>query len=112
VRLGSIPLFQFGAFKLPQVTAIYGAPIDRLERELKIDIDGIVGAGLLSTFRITISEGGRVLWVEQPPELGPPPSSSEELPPAEPMLPGDSEEEILPVLPPPAALPSAPKGRP
>lgn len=65
LRSGSVPLLQFGAFKLPQTPGVYGAPIESVEKELQIDIDGAVGAGLLSEFRLTFSDGGRVLWVEQ-----------------------------------------------
>ncbi len=72
LRTGSIPMLQFGAFKLPQVPGVYGAPIDRVERELDIDIDGAVGAGLLASFRLTFADQGRVLWVEQRPPVAPP----------------------------------------
>lgn len=65
LRAGSIPLLRFGVFELPQVAAVYGVPFERMEQELNIDVDGVVGAGLLSKFRLTLSDGGRVLWVEQ-----------------------------------------------
>lgn len=65
-------MMQFGAFKLPQVPGVYGAPIDRVERELDIDIDGAVGAGLLASFRLTFADQGRVLWVEQRPPISAP----------------------------------------
>jgi len=67
LRNGHIPMLQFGAFKLPQLPAVYGAPVAKVERELDVDIDGVVGAGLLAAFRLTFSDGGRVLWVEQRP---------------------------------------------
>ena len=70
LRSGAIPMMQFGAFKLPQVPGVFGAPIERVERELDINIDGAVGAGLLATFRLTFSDHGRVLWVEQRPPVG------------------------------------------
>lgn len=65
LRAGSIPLLRFGVFELPQVPAVYGTPFERLEQELQIDVDGVIGAGLLSDFRLTLSDGGRVLWIEQ-----------------------------------------------
>ena len=86
LRAGTISLLQFGAFKLPQIAAVYGAPISHLERELEMDIDGAVGAGLLAGFRLTWSDGGRVLWVEQATELGPAPKI-----PSVPMLPPAGE---------------------
>ena len=72
LRSGPIPMLQFGAFKLPQLPGVYGAPIARVERELDINIDGAVGAGLLASFRLTFSDQGRVLWVEQRPPSAPP----------------------------------------
>jgi hypothetical protein len=71
LRAGAIPMLQFGAFKLPQVPGVFGAPIEHVERELDIDIDGAVGAGLLAAFRLTFSDHGRVLWVEQRPPTAP-----------------------------------------
>jgi hypothetical protein len=62
---GSVPLFRLGALELPAVPAIYGSPIERMERELNVDVDGVVGAGLLANFRVTFADGGRVMWVEQ-----------------------------------------------
>jgi len=69
LRSGSIPLLQFGAFKLPQIPGVYGSRLGAIEQELSIDLDGAVGAGLLADFRLTFSDGGRVLWVEQSPSL-------------------------------------------
>ncbi len=69
LRGGAIPLMKLGAFSLPQVEAIYGAPFERLEKELNINIDGAVGAALLAPYRLTFSDGGRVLWVEQMPPV-------------------------------------------
>jgi hypothetical protein len=81
LRSGSIPMLQFGSFKLPQLPAVFGPPIDKVEKELNIDVDGAVGAGLLADFRITFSDGGRVLWIEQQSGLPPPPSSDTPLMP-------------------------------
>jgi hypothetical protein len=64
-------MLKFGAFELPQIRAVYGPPFRRLEKELQIDIDGAVGAGLLSEFRLTFSDGGRTLWVEQTDSVAP-----------------------------------------
>jgi tetratricopeptide (TPR) repeat protein len=94
LRVGSIPLLRLGAFKLPQIPAVFGPPIDRVEQELNIDVDGVVGAGLLSKFRLTLSDHGRVLWVEQPADIV--------LPPAGPLPPGP-----LPIGPQRLGLPPA-----
>jgi len=101
MRTGAIPLLQFGAFKLPQIPAVFGPPIDRVERELSIDIDGVVGAGLLSNFRLTLSDRGRVLWVEQTPDLAAP--SGAPLPPGP--LPTQPIGPGLPTGPGPGGLP-------
>jgi len=100
VRSGTIPMLQFGAFKLPRIPAIYGAPLDKLEKELKIDIDGSIGAGLLASFRLTFSDGGRVMWVEQQGDVPPPP----------PLNPGDLSQPIEEA--PPSVLPPPSEGLP
>ncbi|MEZ4446143.1 MAG: hypothetical protein R3B72_44110 [Polyangiaceae bacterium] len=79
LRSGAIPLLQLGTFKLPQIPGVYGTPIETFEKQLRINVDGVMGAGLLSEFRLTFSDGGRVLWVEQRPKLG-----EEALPPTPP----------------------------
>jgi hypothetical protein len=94
VRGGAIPLLHFGSFKLPQVTGVYGAPIERLEKEFDIDVDGAVGAGLLADFRLTFSDNGRVLWVEQPTPLAS--LGGKPLGPAGPLPPGMGSPGGLP----------------
>jgi hypothetical protein len=71
IRNGLVPLLRLGAFAVPQVGGVYGPPFEALERELEVDLDGAVGAGLLSAFRLTLSDGGRVLWIEQLPPVPP-----------------------------------------
>jgi hypothetical protein len=100
LRGGSIPLLKLGGFSLPQIPSVFGAPITRIEKELGIDVDGAVGAGLLAAFRITFSEGGRVMWFEQRP--GVPPLSD---------VPGlgsplGGPDDLGPLLPPGAQPPS------
>jgi tetratricopeptide (TPR) repeat protein len=69
LRQGAIPAMKLGAFTLPEVPAVSGPSFERLEKELEVDLDGAVGAGLLASFRITLSDGGRVMWVEQAPPV-------------------------------------------
>jgi tetratricopeptide (TPR) repeat protein len=69
VRGGAVPSFNLGSFSLSQVPAVHGQAFEKLERELKINIDGAVGAGLLREYRLTFADGGRVLWVEDPPNV-------------------------------------------
>jgi hypothetical protein len=101
---GPVPLVQLGAFQLPQLAAVYG-PVD-YDARLKVDVDGAVGAGLLGNFRLTFTDAGRVLWVEQRPAVAPPPRMAPGAPaPAGPSLPG----VIMPGDP---SSPDAPGGMP
>jgi hypothetical protein len=102
MRSGPIALLQLGAFKLSQVPGVFGPPIEKVERELDVDVDGAIGAGLLGAFRITFSEGGRVLWVEQAPRLPPPPA----LPSAEDLVQAGAALERQPTEVPSPGLPS------
>lgn len=70
-RVGAVPKMQLGAFSIPDLPAVYGPPIEQVEEELDVDVDGMVGAGLLANFRVTFSDSGRVLWIEERPRLDP-----------------------------------------
>lgn len=109
LRGGAVPLVQLGAFQVPQLAAVYG-PVD-YDNRLKVDVDGAVGAGLLGNFRLTFTESGRALWVEQRAPVGPPPQGGPGAPPPPgPALPGAVSPGAptspdgpggMPVLPPP-----------
>lgn len=114
LRSGEIPTLRLGAYDVPQVPAVFGAPIADLEKLLSQDIDGVVGNGLLAHFRITLGDGGRLMWIEdnsavrammsQRDVAVPPP------PPAPGEVPANSAEP-----PPPGGKPSpapAPGGKP
>jgi hypothetical protein len=105
IRHGTVSAMKLGAFTLPEVPAVSGPSFDRLEKELEVDLDGAVGAGLLASFRLTLSEGGRVMWVEQAPPVpkAPPIDLSVEL-----GMPGDAFE-TAPVA--PSDMPSPRGGR-
>jgi hypothetical protein len=64
LREGIVPLMRLGAFDVPRVLGVYGVPIGDLENLMALDIDGVVGAGLLYQFRCTFGDEGRVLWIE------------------------------------------------
>jgi tetratricopeptide (TPR) repeat protein len=64
LRGGVVPLLRIGAYDVPKVPGIFGAPIADIEKLLTLDIDGVVGAGLLAHFRITFGDGGRLMWIE------------------------------------------------
>jgi hypothetical protein len=66
---GIIPLFKFAGFDLPQIPAIEGGPVTDLRGSVDVDLGGIMGAGLLSLFRVTFGDDGRFLWLEADPAL-------------------------------------------
>ncbi len=84
IRAGSVPAFTLGAFSMPAVPAVFGPTFEKLERELEVDIDGMLGTGMLAAFRVTLSDFGRVMWLEQSPPV----------PPAAPIDPAMFEEAL------------------
>jgi hypothetical protein len=67
LKQGVIPMLKLGAFDIPQVPAVFGTPIAEIERGMEIDLDGVVGSGLLAAFRVTLTDGGRAMWLEDIP---------------------------------------------
>ena len=47
----------------------YCHTLRELEQVLGIELDGLLGSGVLSAFRVTLADQGRTMWLEQ---LGPP----------------------------------------
>lgn len=105
LRRGVLPVLRLGAFEVPGVPAIYGAPIDGAEQSLGVRLDGIVGSGLLAAFRVTLVDGGRTMWLEDIPTeaLRTPKLSGENV-----QLPSREEQLTPPAGVPPTVL-SAPK---
>jgi hypothetical protein len=67
---GSLPLLRIGAFEVPNVPGVLGAPVDDLEKAIGVDLDGFAGSGLWATFRLTFADQGRTLFIEDlPPEV-------------------------------------------
>ncbi|HVY49897.1 MAG TPA: hypothetical protein VHB21_28575, partial [Minicystis sp.] len=69
VKEGVVPMLRVGAFDVPQVPAVFGDQmnhdIEAIEKQLTpAALDGVMGAGLLSHFRCTFGDGGRLLWIE------------------------------------------------
>ena len=60
-------MLRLGAFDIPQVPAVYGTPIAEVEKGIEVDLDGVVGSGLLAAFRVTLTDGGRAMWLEDIP---------------------------------------------
>lgn len=99
MRQARLSQVKLGAFGVPSVTAVSGVGFSELEKTLGIEVDGLLGSGLLGQFRVTLADGGRTLWLEDLPKLefGPPPAT---VPAPDPGL------QPLPTL--PAPSPSTP----
>ena len=69
VKEGMVPKIRIGAFDLPQIPAIEGGRLDELKTTLDIDVNGIIGSGILSLFRVTFTDDGRAAWLEADPSL-------------------------------------------
>ena len=89
LKAGYIPYMRVGAFELPQIPGVQGMDLRDIKSRIDIDFGGVVGAGLLSAFRVTFGDQGRFIWLESDP--GP---MQEEPPPA---------AGTAPATPPPAA---------
>jgi tetratricopeptide (TPR) repeat protein len=100
-KLGFLPYFKLGSLELPQIPAMQGAPLSEYKASFDVDMNGVVGAGLLSAFRVTFAEDGRYLWLELDPTL---------LQGAEPARPAPAAAPAVPrpALTPPAAAPPGP----
>jgi tetratricopeptide (TPR) repeat protein len=120
LKQGVVPVLRLGAYDIPKVPGVYGAPLEDIEKQLKLDVDGVIGAGLLAYFRITFADGGRLMWIEDETSVeqmlrggarGAPPG---EAPPAPEVLPGAPGVAPPPAPPPPssAAPPPSPAPKP
>ena len=69
LKQGLVPMLRLGAFEVPRIP---GVKVDKFEQGLEIDLDGLVGAGLLAAFRVTFSDGGRSMWLEDAPPVSQP----------------------------------------
>ena len=67
LRGGTVPQLKFGSFDLPKIPAV--EDVQRPENNLGVDFGGVMGAGLLSIFRITLGDDGRFMWVEPDPTM-------------------------------------------
>ncbi len=69
LKHGTVPMFSVGGFDLAKTPAIEGADVSDLTRGLDIDLGGVIGADLLSFFRVTFGDDGRFMWIEADPAL-------------------------------------------
>ncbi|HEX9619012.1 MAG TPA: hypothetical protein VF989_02690 [Polyangiaceae bacterium] len=112
LRQGILPLLRLGAFELPSVPGVLGAPIDEIERGLDVEVDGLVGSGLLAAFRVTLVDGGRTLWLEDVPPPLPEAASEPDFSLQPPAGVDDSSEEGSASDAAPAAAPAKPNVAP
>jgi hypothetical protein len=76
LRSGVLPSLRLGAFDVPHVPGLQGDGVVKERGEgLGVTVDGLLGSGLLATFRMTLIDGGRSMWLEDLPAeaLQPPP---------------------------------------
>jgi len=78
LRQGVLPMLRLGAFDVPEVPGLSGnLPVKEREDGLGIELDGLLGSGMLVNFRVTLVDGGRTMWLEDVPrEALVPPASS------------------------------------
>ena len=102
LREGIVPLLRLGAFDVPRVLGLHGIPVAEMEKQVGVDLDGVMGAGLLYQFRCTFGDDGRVLWLEDDTDLMRMMSQPR---PRE--TPENTRDASPPALPPSGALPLA-----
>ena len=111
LREGMVPLLRLGAFDIPRVLGLGGVPINEIEKVMGVDLDGVMGAGLLYQFRCTFGDDGRVLWIEDDADL----LRMMQQPSQQPEGPANERDVAPPALPPsapaipPGPTPTAPK---
>lgn len=81
---GMLEMMTLGSLEVPGVPAVSGVPIAEIEKPIDMDLDGIVGSGLMLLFRVTLADKGRTMWLEPMPALPPepPPQAASALEPA------------------------------
>jgi hypothetical protein len=68
LKQGTVPLLKLGAFELPNVPGLSGdEQVKEREDGLGIELDGLIGSGLLANFRVTLADEGRTMWLEDMP---------------------------------------------
>jgi hypothetical protein len=105
LKTGTLPSLKIGAFDLPKVPAVEGAPMGDVLANIDLDMGGIVGAGLLSVFRVTFGDEGRFMWIEPDPVMMQGMGAPSGAPPAP--GPGAASPAGPPMTPDPANAPGA-----
>jgi Tfp pilus assembly protein PilF len=105
VKTGIVPTFRMGGFDLAKMPALEGIDMSELISGTDVDLAGVVGADLLSFFRVTFADDGRFIWIE------PDPSLLGSVPPADARA-GAPSSSSAPSQPAPAPAVSAPPSAP
>jgi hypothetical protein len=84
------------------VPGVLGGPLQEMEKGLDMELDGLLGSGLLAAFRVTLVNRGKTMWLEDMPHESlsdTPPGGGQEsgTPPPEPLP--DAESPKPPVVP-------------
>src|SRR5580658_3330325 len=69
IKTGTVPTFRMGGFDLAKMPALEGIDMTDLALGTDVDLAGVVGADLLSFFRVTFADDGRFIWIEPDPSL-------------------------------------------
>jgi hypothetical protein len=64
LREGEVATLRLGAFDLRRVPAVLGVPVEPLEQATGFGLDGVLGAPVLASYRLTLGDEGRTLWLE------------------------------------------------
>jgi len=67
LKEGRLPFLRLGTFDINGVPGVLGAPVSEVEKAAQADLDGFAGSGLFATFRLTLTDSGRTLWIEDLP---------------------------------------------
>jgi len=100
LKEGVVPMIKLGAFDVPQVAGVSGVDLANIEDVLGIDLDGVLGSGLLGGFRVTLGDSGKMMWIEEE-MISSSPTAGPQVPPS-----GAGPGPDGPVMP---AAPPAPK---
>ena len=104
-KLGYLPYFKLGTLDLPQMPAMSGVPLAEFKSNFDVDLGGVVGAGLLSAFRVTFADDGRFVWMEMDPSMLPENQGRGQQPPPQDQAPPPTQQQQLT---PPKGAPAPP----
>jgi hypothetical protein len=71
MKSGPLPVFRIGTFDLPMLPAVQGGPSEAQKRAIDMELGGVLGAGLIAAFRVTLGDDGRFAWLEPDPSISP-----------------------------------------